>query len=99
YLRLGHVFVANMTGNVVLLGFALAGAGGLSIASSLVALAGFVAGAIAGGRLGGHLGAQRVRLFTTAIMLEAVLVAVALAAAMIGGGQATGTVRYDLLAL
>ena len=27
YLVLGHVFVANMTGNVVLLGFALAGLG------------------------------------------------------------------------
>jgi uncharacterized protein DUF1275 len=26
YLRLGHVFVANMTGNVVFLGFAAAGA-------------------------------------------------------------------------
>ena len=29
YLVLGHVFVANMTGNVVLLGFALVGAPGL----------------------------------------------------------------------
>jgi Protein of unknown function (DUF1275) len=29
YLRLGHVFVANMTGNVVFLGFAAAGASGL----------------------------------------------------------------------
>ena len=26
YLKLGHVFVANMTGNIVFLGFALAGA-------------------------------------------------------------------------
>jgi uncharacterized membrane protein YoaK (UPF0700 family) len=31
YLSLGHVFVANMTGNVVFLGFALAGASGFSI--------------------------------------------------------------------
>ena len=30
YLKLGHVFVANMTGNVVFLGLALASAGGLS---------------------------------------------------------------------
>ena len=37
YLKLGHVFVANMTGNVVFLGFAIAGAGGLSIWASLVA--------------------------------------------------------------
>ena len=38
YLVLGHVFVANMTGNVVFLAFALAGAPGFSILASLVAL-------------------------------------------------------------
>ena len=38
YLVLGHVFVANMTGNVVFLAFALAGAAGFSIPASLVAL-------------------------------------------------------------
>ena len=43
YLELGHVFVANMTGNVVFLGFAIAGAPGLSVASSLIALAAFLA--------------------------------------------------------
>ena len=37
-LRLGHVFVANMTGNVVFLGFAFAGAPGFPITASLVAL-------------------------------------------------------------
>ena len=37
YLVLGHVFVANMTGNVVFLGFALAGAPGFSIAASATA--------------------------------------------------------------
>ena len=35
YLKLGHVFVANMTGNVVFLGFGIAGAGGISIWASL----------------------------------------------------------------
>ena len=48
YLVLGHVFVANMTGNVVFLGFALAGAKGFSITASLVALASFWCGALAG---------------------------------------------------
>jgi len=38
YLTLGQVFVANMTGNVVFLGFALAGAGGISITASLLAV-------------------------------------------------------------
>jgi hypothetical protein len=51
YLRLGHVFVANMTGNVVFLGFAAGGAGGLSVWGSLLALACFLPGGIAAGRL------------------------------------------------
>src|SRR4051794_38326000 len=44
YLALGHVFVANMTGNVVFLGFALAGAPGLSAPASLAALGAFLLG-------------------------------------------------------
>src|SRR5579859_3544414 len=43
-LRLGRVFVANMTGNVVFTGFALTGAPGFSLSASLFALAGFLAG-------------------------------------------------------
>ena len=31
YLGLGHVFTANMTGNIVLLGFGIAGTGGLPV--------------------------------------------------------------------
>ena len=50
-LRLGHVFVANMTGNVVFLGLALAGASGFSVSASLVALAAVLGAAAAGGRL------------------------------------------------
>jgi hypothetical protein len=53
YLTLGHVFAANMTGNVVFSGFALAGAPGISISASLIALAAFAAfaaGAFGGGR-------------------------------------------------
>src|SRR5271167_3154145 len=54
YLKLGHVFVANMTGNVVFIGFALAGAGGLSASASLVALGSFLIGALGGGWIGAH---------------------------------------------
>ena len=50
-LDLGHVFTANMTGNVVFLGFALAGKGNASVIASLVALGGFLAGALFGGRV------------------------------------------------
>src|ERR1700744_4415457 len=52
YLKLGHVFVANMPANVVFLGFAHAGAGELSVAASLLALAAFLLGALAAGWLG-----------------------------------------------
>jgi uncharacterized protein (DUF302 family)/uncharacterized membrane protein YoaK (UPF0700 family) len=62
YLVLGHVFVANMTGNVVFLGFALAGASGFSIAASLTALGAFSLGALLGGRLSTELSAHRGRL-------------------------------------
>ena len=50
YLSLGHVFVANMTGNVVFLGLALSGVGAISIAASLLAVIAFALGAAAGGR-------------------------------------------------
>ena len=48
-LALGRVFIANMTGNVVFTGFALAGAPGFSLQAALLALAGFVVGASVGG--------------------------------------------------
>ena len=50
YLDLGHVFVANMTGNFVLLGLGLLRADDLALPASLTAVAGFVIGAAGGGR-------------------------------------------------
>jgi uncharacterized membrane protein YoaK (UPF0700 family) len=50
-LGLGHVFTANMTGNVVFLGFSFAGAGRVTTSDCLVALAAFLLAAIVGGRL------------------------------------------------
>ena len=49
YLALGRVFTANMTGNIVLLGFGIAGSGGLPVVAPLVSLACFLLGAGAGG--------------------------------------------------
>src|SRR5438067_12005866 len=74
YLLLGHVFVANMTGNVVFLGFALAGAAGFSVSASLSAIGAFCLGALAGGRLGTSLHAHRGRLLSMASAAEAFLV-------------------------
>ncbi|MFL6061079.1 MAG: YoaK family protein [Marmoricola sp.] len=55
YLGLDRVFTGNMTGNVVVLGMALAHADGLPVAGPVVALSGFLAGAaIAGSALRGE---------------------------------------------
>src|SRR4051812_49887058 len=61
-LSLGRVFVANMTGNVVFVGFALAGAPGFSLGASLSALGGFLVGAGVGGLAVDRLGSSRGRL-------------------------------------
>jgi hypothetical protein len=82
YLALGHVFVANMTGNVVFLGFALAGAGGLSVPASLVALAAFLCGAAAGGRIGARFGDRRFAHLRAANSVTATLLVAAMALAM-----------------
>src|SRR3954471_22855808 len=51
YLGLDRVFTANMTGNVVILGMALAGADDLPVLGPALALAGFLGGAAVGGRV------------------------------------------------
>jgi uncharacterized membrane protein YoaK (UPF0700 family) len=96
YLQLGHVFVANMTGNVVFLGFAIADAEDFSVPASLAAIAAFLIGALAGGRLGGLLGQHRARLLVAAVLAEAVLVAAALCVALLSN-QAAMTGRYLLI--
>lgn len=52
YLGLGRVFAANMTGNIVLLGFGIAGSSGLPVVAPLVSLLAFLGGAVLGGRMG-----------------------------------------------
>jgi uncharacterized membrane protein YoaK (UPF0700 family) len=67
YLALGRVFTANMTGNVVLLGFAAAHVPGLSIARSLTALASACVGGIVAGRLEGALRSKSRRKWLTVV--------------------------------
>lgn len=86
YLGLGHVFVANMTGNVVFLGFAIAGDRSLSAPDSLLALGAFLAGATAAGRL--RRGAGAAGMFAPLVAVQTVLVGGALALTAVGGGPA-----------
>jgi uncharacterized membrane protein YoaK (UPF0700 family) len=77
-LGLGRVFTANMTGNIVFLGFAIAGIPDFSVARALVSLVGFLAGALIGGRLGFAMASvSRRRWLLVVAVLEAVLLFVA----------------------
>jgi uncharacterized membrane protein YoaK (UPF0700 family) len=98
YLVLGHVFVANMTGNIVLLGFALAGAPGFSITASVTALAAFLAGALIGGRIGSRHSGHRGRLHSSAAAVQAVFLAAAVILAALSGDAVTSGFRYALIA-
>ncbi|MEU6599787.1 YoaK family protein [Streptomyces flaveolus] len=97
YLALGHVFVANMTGNVVFLGFALAGAQTLSVLASVVALAAFLTGALTGGRLGTRFAGHRGNLLKTATAAQTVLVAVTVVVTAVADGRVTTGVEYTLI--
>lgn len=77
YLGLGHVFTANMTGNVVLLGFGIAGSGGLPVVAPLVSLCSFVVGAGGGGVLVRRLEARHPALVAGTLGIEVSLLAIA----------------------
>jgi uncharacterized membrane protein YoaK (UPF0700 family) len=77
-LGLGRVFVANMTGNIVFIGFALAGAPGYSLWGSLVALAAFLVGALVGGIAISRFSAHRGKLLRNALVVQLALFLAAL---------------------
>jgi uncharacterized membrane protein YoaK (UPF0700 family) len=81
YLGLGHVFTANMTGNIVLLGFGIAGSAGLPIVSPIVSLAAFLLGAGAGGLLARRFADRHAAHITRALGTEVALIAAAAAVA------------------
>jgi uncharacterized membrane protein YoaK (UPF0700 family) len=99
FLGLGHVFVANMTGNVVFLGFALAGAEGLSALASIVSLVAFLTGALAGGRFGVRFAVHRGRLLASTMAVQAVLFAGALGTTVEGHDKVGTAVQYTLIVL
>lgn len=63
-----------MTGNVVLLGFGMAGTGGLPIVAPLISLGSFLVGAAVAGRLAHHYAEREPTLFRVALICEVVLV-------------------------
>ncbi|MFD3523136.1 YoaK family protein [Streptomyces sp. NPDC058653] len=99
YLVLGRVFVANMTGNIVFLGFALAGASGFSVVASVLALAAFVAGAVAGGRLAHREPRHRGRLLLSVTVVQTALLLAAWVVGLVADLPAAGGVRWALIVL
>ena len=98
YLGLHHVFTANMTGNVVVLGFATAGTPGFSVSHTAASLGCFLAGALAGGRVAKRLGGgSRRRWARVTLAAEAVLVGAAAGVAF-AAPDATGT-TYAVIVL
>jgi uncharacterized membrane protein YoaK (UPF0700 family) len=96
FLALGRVFVANMTGNVVFLGFGVAGAAGISVVRSLIALAAFLLGSAAGGATARVLDRHRRRWLVLAFGAETACFVLALGLEASGAFAASGN---DLLAL
>jgi uncharacterized membrane protein YoaK (UPF0700 family) len=102
YLGLGRVFTANMTGNVVLLGFGVARSPGLPVLAPLVSLVAFVLGAAGGGALVKRLDKRHPILVARALAMEVALLAVAAivaAVTTIKPGDAAAMVVIVLLAL
>lgn len=102
YLALGHVFTANMTGNVVLLGFGIAGSGGLPVVAPIVSLAAFLLGSMGGGVLVEHNEKRHPTLVARALAIETSLVGLAAvlgAASLVRPGSASAYLMIVALAL
>jgi len=87
-LVLGHVFVANMTGNVIFFGFWLAPKTNIDLTAVMVALPTFVCTTIVSGRLSRHFGERTRRWITTILTMEIVLL---VALSILAG---TGVLHY-----
>ena len=83
FLSLGHVFTANMTGNVAFIAFAALGRADLSIARSAVALVAFLTGAVLGGRMmAGITPHSQLRVGSSGLGIETVLFVAAMLTAI-----------------
>lgn len=102
FISLGHVFTANMTGNIVLLGFAVGGATGLSAVRSATSLLAFMAGALLGGVINlRHSDWTQTSLLKRAIVVEALLLLMATGFAASAGTktQISPGLTYGLIVL
>lgn len=87
-LVLGHVFVANMTGNVIFLGFWLTPRTNIDLTAVVVALPTFICTTIVSGRLSRHF-AERARAWITTVLASEIVLLLALSAL-----AGAGVLRY-----
>ena len=101
YLAMGHVFTANMTGNIVLLGFAVAGVESLSVGRSVMALGAFLLGAVLGVRLARSMNPVMHRWPAVAFGSEGALlfIAATVAGSVVEGAATRSTAVYLVIVL
>ena len=87
-LILGHIFVANMTGNVIFLGFWFVPHSGVDMTAAVVAFVSFLAGTVLGGRFARHLEHDTRRWVSVALSVECVVL---VALSILAG---TGVLHY-----
>ncbi|BBZ24951.1 YoaK family protein [Mycolicibacter hiberniae] len=98
-LVLGRVFVANMTGNAIFLGFLFVPGTGFDLTAAVVAIGGFLTGAVISGRLFRRYGNPNPRHWlTVALSLEAVLLLLLAAVAGLGVLRYADTSKFVLIA-
>ena len=97
FLGLGHIFTANMTGNVVFLGFAAAGAPGISAARSIAALCAFAGGSVCGGRLTSSRQRTPVAHMLIATYVETALLLIAASAATFAANDVSPAIAYAIV--
>jgi len=101
YLGLGQVFVANMTGNTVLLGLAIGQVDGRGVLHAGTALAGFVLGVTVGAAIveRGPERAAWTPAITAALGLECVILVAFAAGWLLDGSEPSGVAVYPLIVL
>jgi uncharacterized membrane protein YoaK (UPF0700 family) len=97
FLGLGHIFTANMTGNVVFLGFAIGGARGVSALRPMVALGAFACGGVCGGRAINARDRAPARSLLMAMRVESILLLVAVASTARAASELSSIAGYAVI--
>jgi uncharacterized membrane protein YoaK (UPF0700 family) len=96
---LANVFVASMTGNVVFLGLALAGAPGFSVGRSLLPVVSFAVGAVVGSRAFKAAGTHRGRALRNVLGVKCLLAAVVVGVVVAAHGRFDARTRDYVIIL